>query len=78
MKLSEIIELMQYAINDIGDIEFDETYDVGIKSSDNKHSLSIQAVVDGLEGFGVYPRNKFLWVDGNRYMFNENKKVVKK
>ena len=78
MKLSEIIELMQYAINDIGDIEFDETYDVGIKSSDNKHSLSIQAVVDDLEGFGVYPRNKVLWVDGNRYMFNENKKVVKK
>ena len=78
MKLSEIIELMQYALNDIGDIEFDETYDVGIKSSDNKHSLSIQAVVDDLERFGVYHRNKFLWVDGNRYMFNENKKVVKK
>ena len=78
MKLSEIIERMQYALNDIGDIEFDETYDVGIKSSDNKHSLSIQAVVDDLEGFSVYHRNKFLWVDGNRYMFNENKKVVKK
>ena len=78
MKLSEIIELMQYALNDIGDIEFDKTYDVGIKSLDNKHSLSIQAVVDDLEGFGGYHRNKFLWVDGNRYMFNENKKVVKK
>lgn len=78
MKLSEIIELMQYALNDIGDIEFDKTYDVGIKSSDNKHSLSIHSVVDDLEGFDVYHRNKFLWVDGNRYMFNENKKVVKK
>ena len=70
MKLSEIIELMQYALNDIGDIEFDKTYDVGIKS--------IHAVVDDLEGFAVYPRNKFLWVDGNKYMFDENKKVVKK